>query len=371
VSPSSQPQRILIVRLSSLGDVIQTLPLPTVIRRSFPQAKIGWAIDSELASAIDAHRDIDNIHRFPRGRWRQAGLGPRRWPQVGRDLRRFTGEIRAAGYDVALDAQGLLISALIPFLARIPRRVGFGHRRELSHLFYTQTHLNRAQYFAPDCPHSEHMLALASAIGCATANWTIHLPQLAAQPREAIAAALGGAFAAPGPLIALVPGSQWPSKQWPPEHWLELMRKIVTETSANMVLVGSGSEARLAADLIDQLGAPGGARVLNLAGATTLPELYALLGTVGVTIAGDTAPLHAAGAARCPHLIGIYGPTPAGRTGPAGSADIALLGVQPLLHCQPCRRPRCRYGTNQCLRQVAPADVFAALARALKSAAHP
>lgn len=365
----SPPQRILIVRLSSLGDVIQTLPLPTAIRRSFPQARIGWVIDSELVPAIDGHRDLDQIHPFPRTSWRQAGLGPMRWPRIAREMSRFTAAIRAAGYDLAIDAQGLLMSALIPFLARIPRRVGFAHRRELSHLFYTERYLSRQEYFAPDRPHSEHILALARAIGCDPAGWAMHLPQPAPQSREVIAAALAGAFTAPGPLIAVAPGTQWPSKQWPAEYWLELIRMILTQTAANVVLIGAGADARGAAELVGQIGEQGHARILNLAGKTTLPELYALLGTVPITIAADSAPLHAAGAAQCPHLIGIYGPTPTGRTGPAGSPHISLLRAEPQLHCQPCRRPQCRYGTNQCMREVAPEEVFAALAAALESGA--
>jgi len=367
VPSASQPQRILIVRLSSLGDVIQTLPLPTAIRRAFPQARIGWAIDAELAPAIEGHRDLDRIHPFPRTSWRQAGLGPLRWPRIAREMSRFTGEIGAAGYDLAIDAQGLLMSALIPFLARIRRRVGFGHRRELSHLFYTERHLSWQEYFAPDRPHSDHILALARAIGCEPADWTIHLPAVAPRYREAIAAALAGAFAAPAPLIAIAPGTQWSSKQWPGEYWHELIRRILTETAAKVVLVGAGADAGYAAQLVGQLGAQGNGRILNLAGRTNLPELYALLGAMSITIAGDSAPLHAAGAARCPHVIGIYGPTAPGRSAPIGSPHISLLRAEPQLHCQPCHRRQCRYGTNQCMRQVAPDEVLVAVTRALGS----
>jgi len=366
---SSQPKRILIVRLSSLGDVIQTLPLPTVIRQSFPQSKIGWAIDSELVAAIDGHRDLDYLHAFPRSQWRQRGVGLLRWPRVAREMRSFCNEIRAVGYDLAIDAQGLFISALIPFLAHIRRRVGFGHRRELSHLFYTETYLSKTGYFALDHPHSGHMLALARGIGCETANARIHLPQVPAHQRDRIVTLLDVAFTNRGPLVAVAPGTQWPSKQWPPEYWVELLRRIVNQTEANVVLVGSRTDQGLGRDLLGQLRDEQRVRILNLIGMTALPELYALLERMAVTIAADTAPLHAAGAAHCAHLIGIYGPTSPGRTGPTGSPDITLLSAAPRLHCQPCLRARCRYGTNQCLRKVGPAEVFAALSAALQSVA--
>jgi heptosyltransferase I len=367
-SGSSPPKRVLIVRLSSLGDVIQTLPLPAAIRRSFPQTKIGWAIDAELVPAIAGHRDVDYIHPCPRAVWRKAARNPLCWPRIGMALRNFAGEIRDAGYDVAIDAQGLLMSALIPFAARITRRVGFAHRRELSHFFYTERYVSKEEYFDPQRPHFEHMLALARAIGCDSSDHGLALPEVAAHVRDAIAARLDKAFESGGPLIAVAPGTQWPSKQWPMQHWAQLLEMILTRTAANVVLIGSREEAELAAQLIQGQNQRGQARILNLAGRTTLPELYALLGRTPIVIAADTAPLHAAGAARCAHLIGLYGPTPGGRTGPHGSPDVRLLCAAPKLDCQPCRRPRCRYGTNQCMRNIAPADVFGDLVQALDMA---
>jgi lipopolysaccharide heptosyltransferase II len=367
VASASDPKKILIVRLSSLGDVIQTLPLPTALRQSFPRAKIGWAIDAELISAIAGHRDVDYIHSCPRSGWLKAASNPWNWPRIRRDLYAFAGAIEAVGYDVAIDAQGLLMSAVLPFMAHIGRRVGFAHRREMSHLFYTEKYVSKQQYFDPQYPHFQHMLALVRAIGGDTSEHEMVLPETAPHVRAALDVTLDRAFANRKPLIALAPGATWSSKRWPENYWLELLEMILSETSANVVLIGSQSEARLAAELSQGGGKRVGPRVLNLVAKTTLPELYALLERVPIVIAAETAPLHVAGAARCTHLIGIYGPTPGGRAGPLGSPDIKLLCAEPRLHCQPCQQRRCRYGTNQCMRNVAPADVFAAVAQALES----
>lgn len=364
---ASEPKKILIVRLSSLGDVIQTLPLPTALRRSFPHAKIGWAIDAELVSAIAGHRDVDFIHSCPRSGWLKAASNPLSWPRVARDLYDFAGAIEAVGYDVAIDAQGLLMSALLPFLAHIKRRVGFAHRREMSHFFYTEKYISKQEYFDPHYPHFQHMLALVQAIGADTSGHEVVLPQVPAHVRATLDVTLDQAFAGRNPLIALAPGATWSSKRWPAKHWLELLEMILFKTNANVVLVGAQSEARIAAELSQCKGERGRERILNLAGNTTLPELYALLERVAIVIAAETAPLHVAGAARCAHLIGIYGSTPAVRLGPSGSPDIKLLSAEPRLHCQPCRQRECRYGTNQCMRNVAPEDVFAAVAQALTS----
>ncbi len=329
-----------------------------------PETKIGWAIDAELVSAIAGHRDVDYIHACPRGRWRKAAANPARWPQAAAALRDFAGEIREAGYEVSIDAQGLLVSALIPFAAGIKRRIGFAHRRELSHLFYTEKYVSKAQYFDPHRPHAGHMLALAGAIGCAGADHDIALPAVAPHVRDGVAAMLGHGFAGCAPLVAIAPGTRWASKQWPAPYWEQLLEMILNATDAKVVLIGSGDDAPLTAQL-----ARGRDRVLDLAGKTSLPQLYALLSRVPIVIAADTAPLHAAGAAHCAHLIGLYGPTPAARTGPLGSPDIRLLSATPNLSCQPCRRPRCRFATNQCMRAIAPSTVFAEVVRVLRSLA--
>jgi len=360
VSAASETKRILIVRLSSLGDVIQTLPMLAAIRRSFPRAVIGWAIDAELVAAIAGHPDLDTIHPCPR-----HGRGRRRWPQLIDEMLEFAAEIRAASYDVSIDAQGLLVSAMIPFVAGIKRRVGFGHRRELSHFFYTEKYLSNGEYFAPDRHHSEHMLALARVLGCETDGCQPSLPEVPSQVRAAVNAMLERALGSDAPLIAIAPGTRWASKHWPVEFWSRLLNDIVTNTPAKIILIGSGSEAAIADQLLQALPQSGSHRVLNLTGKTSLLELFALLGRVPLTIAPDSAPLHIAGAAGCAHLIGIYGPTPASRTGPLGVSDIRLLASDPWLPCQPCRRPRCRYGTNQCMRNVTPPQVFAAVQDAL------
>jgi heptosyltransferase-1 len=365
VSADSQPNRILIVRLSSLGDVIQTLPMLAALRRAFPRARIGWAIDAALAPAIQGHPELDAVHACPRASWRGMLSNPLLWPRVINNLGGFAAEIRSAGYDVAIDAQGLLISAVIPFMAGIKRRVGFAHRRELSHLFYTEKYVSKAEYFASDRHHSEHMLALVRALGCATDGCRALLPAVPPQVRAGVEAMLVREFGAGAVPIAIAPGTRWTSKLWPIEFWSELLATILTKTAANVVLIGSRSEALIADQLLQSQTASKLTRVLNLAGKTSLLELYALLSRVPITIAPDSAPLHIAAAAGCAHLIGIYGPTPGARTGPWGAADVRLLSSDPGLQCQPCRRPRCRYGTNQCMRNVAPRQVFAALQDAL------
>src|ERR1700761_5737535 len=161
-----------------------------MLRDSFPDAKIGWAIDTELAPVVEGHPALDYLHRCSRKSWSQALLRPNRWPALIRDFRAFVNEVRAVGYDVAIDAQGLFKTALLPVLAGINRRIGYKHGREFSGIFYTEQHVRRAEYFDPAVFHLEHMGQLARSIGSTELRYLVEPPAISAAARQRIAALL-------------------------------------------------------------------------------------------------------------------------------------------------------------------------------------
>ena len=154
------PTKILLIRFSALGDVIQTLPILTMLREGFPDAKLGWAIDTELAPAIEGHPALDYIHRCSRNSWKQAAYRMTGWPAIAREFTAMVKEIRSVGYDVSIDVQGLFKTALLPYVAGIRRRIGYAHGREFSSLFYTEKYLDSRAYFDPTVFHLEHMVGL-------------------------------------------------------------------------------------------------------------------------------------------------------------------------------------------------------------------
>jgi len=362
--PRSAPERILIVRLSSFGDVIQTLPLLPAIRRRHPTAKIGWVIDRELADAIEGHQYLDFIHRCDRNRWGRDFTNPLKWPRLLREIRQLAAEIDAIRYDVAIDAQGLFKSATIPYMAGIPRRVGFAHRREFTNLFYTEKIISRDDYFDPSRHHLEHMLKLLGAIGCEIGEYSLVIP-----PENHAAAAridyLLTKLEATGPIVVIAPFTQWASKRWPLERWRMLAQRMLQDTNTGIVLVGASGDRASAVELTEAIGESAAGRVLNLAGLTSIGDLYALFSRVQITIAADTAPLHVAGAAGCPHLVGLFGSTSSTRTGPLGNSSKTSLSANPQMSCQPCLQRTCRYGTTECMLRISPDDVLAELKKCL------
>ena len=369
---TAKPNKILLVRFSALGDVIQTVPILSMLREGFPDAKIGWAIDTELAPAVEGHPALDYIHRCSRRSWMGALMNPAKWAQANAEFRAFVEEVRAVGYDVAVDAQGLFKTALLPYMAGIRRRIGFKHGREFSGIFYTERYLDREEYFDPAVSHLKHMADLARSIGAGEVRYAIEPPVTSAAARRHVSELLDGAFSSDAPVVAIAPATQWVSKAWPEEHWTALLEQLLNETDLNIVLQGSPADAEVGARILrgfSQAQIEG--RVCNLFGKLPIPEMYALYERVHVAVGSDSAPLHVAGAMRVPVLIGIYGPTGYRRTPPIGSPHINLLSTEGELQCQPCHKRTCPLGTTECMKRIRPEQVFRAVLDGLHEAAIP
>jgi heptosyltransferase I len=364
-----QPMKILLVRFSALGDVIQTLPILTMLRAGFPEAKIGWAIDAELVPAIEGHPDLDYIHVCYRKTWTRDLKSPALWKNTAKDMAQFLNEVKAIDYDVAVDAQGLVKTALLPYLAGIKRRIGYQHGRELSSLFYTEKYLTLKEYFDPSVFHLDHMAILAKAIGAAEVRYAIEPPVVSNKIQEKVAKLFENAYNNAAPVVAIAPATQWESKHWPEEHWVALLYQLLAKTNLNILMVGSRGDASLVERILHAFPqSQMNGRVLNVAGKTNVQEMYALYEHVDAAVGSDSAPLHIAGAVKVPVLIGIYGPTGYRRTPPIGSPHIQLFSTEGKLPCQPCHKRRCPLGTDECMTSIRPQDVLEGLLTQLANA---
>ena len=260
------------------------------------------------------------------------GLGERL--RMGRRLRRM-------GFDQAIVLPGSFKSALTPLFAGIPRRTGW--RGE-----FRYGALNDArQLDASRWPRLVDRFAALAGVAPAT-------PRLAADPaaRERLLAKHG--LRTEGPVVALCPGAEYgPAKRWPVEHFATLARKCA-EAGAEVWIVGSAKEAALG----DAICMTGGRRVaVNLAGRTSLLEAVDLLSAASAVVSNDSGLLHVAAALDVP-VAAVYGSTSPDFTPPLGARTVTL---QRELGCRPCFRRECPLGHTDCLRGLAPAEVFAAL----------
>lgn len=364
--PDFNPQsslRVLIVRLSAHGDVMHTLPLLSAIKRQYPNASVGWLVEASAAFLLENHPLIEYLHVSQRKRWLKLAKNPLNWLTVWQEVRAFLGQIRASGYQISFDVQGLLKSAIWPFLAKIPLRYGYKATRENADWLYNRK-LPPMVIRDAHTPAVQRYLDFARAIGCEAEQPVFVVPPVS----EAVEAKVSGLLAElpnpEWPLVVLAPFTRWPSKHWPLDYWGQLLPELL-QLNVRVALLGAPGD-QPATDQILSLVTEGRERVLNLVGRTSWPDLYALFSQTRLLIGLDSAPLHIANAVGVPELIGIYGPTAPGRTGPIGPKSSVLVTQ---LSCQPCYERNCPIQTHDCMKQLTPDQILAIVKTRLDQAA--
>jgi heptosyltransferase-1 len=302
IDPSGLP-RILIVRMSSLGDVVQSVPVATALRRSHPAARITWAVEARFAELLDGHPAIDRLVQFPAMEWRGVGRG---WTS---SFRAAVRGLRAESYDAAVDLQSLAKSSLVALLSRAPLRVGHPWQREGAGL------VSRAVPDRAGAHVVEQYLACAEALGASPAEVTFDLPVRAAA-RARVSEMLDGHGRGRG-WIVLNPSASKARKCWPVERWVELTKGLAD--AGDLVLVGAGAEVRRHREIARRAGTG----VHDLTGRTTLAELVALLAGSTLHVGHDSGTGQIAAALGVP-VVSIFGPTDPRRAAPWGQAHLAL-----------------------------------------------
>lgn len=314
---SDSPQRFLIVRLSSIGDIVHTLPAVVALGEAFPQTEIHWVVESRYALLLEGNPYLDRVVKLDTLGWRRRLTSGATLREIGRGLR----ALRESRYDAAIDFQGLWKSAAAAWLSRARERIGFARRwlREPSAaVLYTQRIPPRGRKHV-----IEMNLALVEQLGAHTQHWQFPLPRTVADDTyvETRLAALGAKD-----FIIINPGGGWRAKCWPPESYAELIQRLEGILLEQILLTGSPGEENLIATILQRAGSRR-ARYLP----TTLVQFIALARRARLFIGGDTGPLHLAAAVGTP-IAGIFGPTDPARNGPYAADDIALSNLGPINH---------------------------------------
>ena len=302
--PDFKTDRILIVRLSAIGDVLHGLPVLCTLRDALPHAHLAWVVEGRTAELLAGHPALDELIVVPR-RWLKS-------PRAVFDLwRRLHGR-----FDVSIDVQGLTKSAVAARLSGAPVRIGFAKPagRELS------SWLNN-RLVAPKATHVvDRNLELLAALGIRPDRVRFDLPERAddAATAEQI---LATQCDSQTPVI-INPGAGWPSKLWSAERFAAVARHLGSAHRLPTLVVWAGATERAWAEQIVATSA-GWAR---LAPATSLLELAASARRARLFISADTGPLHLAAAVGTP-CVGLFGPMPAERNGPYGPGQISIQTV--------------------------------------------
>ncbi len=366
---SSDRPRILLVRLSALGDCLHAVPVVEELRRQLPDAHIGWLIQGPGLALLSDHRGVDRFHIFDRKARGLASL---------RSLRALRRELHEEKYDIALDLQGLTKSGVLARLSGARRVMGFGEpeSRELNRLF-VGARVAVSQTVEHVVDRNLYLLRALDLVpesnSAPVATW--HLPEI-----DLAGKAIGDLLESvpdQKPVAVLNPGTTWLTKIWAQERFADVAQKFV-DRGLSVVVTWAGEEEEAMADRIVNLSAR--ERDVHKAPSTSLMELRGLLQRAAILVANDSGPLHLAVAVGVPS-VGIYGPTDPARNGPYGwndpdwrSAAVTLADLEPtaiaaatngaaqsevetvgagrLLSCQFCWKAACRRGDGACLAHL-------------------
>jgi heptosyltransferase I len=299
-------QRILLIRLSAVGDVINTLPALSLLRKALPRAHLAFLVEDRARELLVGHPLLDAVYVFPRRRWRDLlrSPDPRNWRSLRSEASSYARELRGAHFDVTVDFQGNLKGALHARLSGAPRRIGFarGHDREMSHWFATEHVVPPAER-----PHRvDKFVALLRPLGIDAADGEREfvLPP-APGARERIDAFLADADLGCRPFVTMHPGtsSRGSGKRWPAERFGAVAARVSDE--ADTVVTFGPGEQDLAAAVVAASGRPDAVQ-LAPAGLSLL-ELAELVRVAGVFVSADTGPMHLAAACGTP-CVALFGP---------------------------------------------------------------
>jgi lipopolysaccharide heptosyltransferase I len=289
-------QSLLLMRLSAIGDVVNTLPAVSAVREAFPRARIGYLVEDKARAVVLGHPDIDETIVFPKNRWRGRVLRPGTWSEV----RTYVRSVRAGRFDVLVDFQGNLKGGLHAALSGIPTRIGFarGHGREGSHRF-TNVHVT---------PPSERMLraqkflSLLGPLGVASPRIVWKLPPRT-RSRHSVEVFLRSAGFPEVGFVVVHPGTSahGAEKRWPIDRFSELARRIERDLGLRVLVAWGPGELSMAQEVARGSGA-------TLALEThSLLDLAELLGRAAAYVGADSGPLHLASAVACPS-VALFGP---------------------------------------------------------------
>jgi lipopolysaccharide heptosyltransferase I len=357
-------RRVLLIKLSAVGDVVHTVPILNKLRRRYPTAQLDWLVTPAIAELLRHHPAITNVIEFEREAWSTP------WRlRPFTSYARLAAKLRAAAYDLVIDMHGQFRTAALTLSTGAPARIGFDRPRASVWQASPRNFPEQARKHAWQGAREGSWLAYTHHIPVPTldlhavdrylnvgpilgldrepADFYFPIPQSAL---SRVGALLGAHSAARADIVIMAPGTVWETKHWGTDKFAAVAGHFLSREFA-VILIGSQRE-RVVCEEVAAL-APG---AVDLAGMTTLSELAALIRRSAISITNDSGPMHLAVALDRP-VVSIFGPTDPIWIGPYQRANAVL---QADLACSPCylrRLKHCRHD-HACMRDVSPIGVI-------------
>ena len=328
------PKKILVVKPSSLGDVIHSLPFLNALKNGSPKADVHWVIAKGLEGLLTGHPMIDRLWVINKDAWKKLS-------NTSVSIREVWGlfrTLRKEHYDIVIDLQGLLRSGIITMATGAPVRVGFKEAREGSRFFYTHKVEGGKNIHAVD-----RYLKIAAFLGCDINDICFPFPLSFNSPHGTQQLAFDKDYA------VMIPGARWNTKIWPAENFGKLSSMLPLKT----VIVGSKADIDIAKKIVTL----SRGKAISLTGETDLKKLIKVIRDARFVVSNDSGPMHVAAALGIP-VFAVFGPTDPLRTGPYGEIHTVIREDIP---CSPCFKRTC--DEIKCMNDLSVEKVYGTIRR--------
>ncbi len=325
-------KKILVIKPSSLGDIVHSLPFLNAVKDAFPSAEIHWVVAKGLEGLLENHPMVKRLWIINKDHWKNL----KKIKETAIEIKFLFKELKAESYDVVIDLQGLLRSGIFTYATRSPVRVGFKEAREGSSLFYTHRVEGGKEIHAVD-----KYLKIASAMGCDINDVKFPMPLIVESENVKKLKDNIEDYA------IIAPGARWETKKWPSDRF----GKVASMLDIKTIVIGSSSDAEIAKEI--EFSSEG--KALSMAGKTDIKDLISIIRSAKFIVTNDSGPMHIAAALNIP-TIALFGPTNSVKTGPYTNRKVIVSSD---IKCAPCYKRKCK--SIKCMYDVSVEAVYNAI----------
>ncbi|AGB42275.1 3-deoxy-D-manno-octulosonic-acid transferase [Halobacteroides halobius DSM 5150] len=342
-------RKILLVRLSAIGDVIHALPVARAVRETYPQAQLTWIVEEKAKDLVIDNPNLDRVIVLPKEQWKADFKANKR--ATLKEAKEFFAKIRKEyDFDLALDLHGLFKSGLTAYLSGAKRRIGSQAGQEGSPLFYNQQlELPTTQMHQID----KHLYLAKKGLGATSQEVGFDIVISKEEKIKVDQLLTELKITETDKLVAINPLTSWESKNWLPSRYAQLADRLIKELDVTVIFTGGPSDQEQIEAIQDQMDT----LAYNLAGQTNLKETAELYRRALIFVGGDTGPLHLAVAMGLP-AVALFGPTTPVTHGPYGKEHIV---IQPDIECKKCWKRECPKETHRCMEEITVDQVFSVI----------
>lgn len=330
-------KEILIIRLSSIGDIIHCTPVASSLKAAWPDCKITWLVGEVSAELLKGNPDIDEIMIWSREKFEKYLRDFKVKEALGmwRDLQH---KLQGKHFYAVLDIHGLFLTGMIAKQVKTKKRIGLKGAREFNSLFMTETGNALGKHI------TDKYLGVLACLGIESVDHRMSLV-VSEEARQFVRKFLQEhAVLSQERILVLVLGTTWTTKNWPPAFFIEIIKLLYRDFK--IILCGGKAEVEMGKEVETKAGVP----IINSIGLTSLLEMAGIIEKASVVVAGDTGPLHMAGALGVP-TVGMFGPTNPATYAPQGEQHAILFSTLP---CSYCHKQKCPKGERKCMESITP-----------------